>query len=160
MDKDSLPSTQGDSQVWWLARLAAPTSGTNNPCFDQPARFGFYLFAPWLYRVRNQPDHLKKVGVDGRRGRQGGRRLAWRSLSGTFAGSPHIVGPGEAPKAIHVECSEPRTRNVLSQEVVKWKTWAGANTAMDIGPDQVLASSTSWSNLELGWGFIFEYLDI
>ena len=108
MDKDSLPSIQGDSQVLWQARLAAPTLGTNNPCFDQPARLCFYLFALGLYRVSNQPDHLKKVGADGRRGRQGGRRLAWRSLSGTFAGSPHIVGPGEAPKAIHVECCEPQ----------------------------------------------------
>ena len=56
----------------------------------------------------NPPDHLKKVGADGRRGRQGGRRLAWRSLSGTFEDSPRIAGPGEAPKAIHVQCCEPQ----------------------------------------------------
>ena len=100
-------------------------------------------------------DHLKKFEVDGRLDKWGGMPLVWRSTSGNVADSLCTAGRGEAPRGL---CNLYKVTmrwldNLFSFSV--FGTWAGAKTAMDIGPDQVLASSTSWSNLENGFYKLF-----
>ena len=94
-DKGSWPATWAAILAWLLAEPQAQSAERSSPCFDQPE----HILSIFFFHFQNLPlpSRLKKAEGGGQLGRPGGRPLAWKLFSGTFAGSPSNAGQGEAP---------------------------------------------------------------